>query len=120
MYRIAHKYDFFKGLYKSDHATYYLQPSNSDGIAHPLPYSDVLLSDYYDKHEGSQEHYFGFGSERQMMRWVTQRDLAALEVEGYVVWKLTPLDDALEGVDYEVGETQMMFDCSRFMWEKVQ
>lgn len=120
MYRVAHKEDFFKGMYKSEYATDCLQPGSDRGHCHPMPYDDQTLEPYYEDIGLSRDHLYAFANDKQMNRWLTPRDLESLEAEGYVVWKIEPLDGAVKGEDYEIGETQMIFDSRKFKWEKAQ
>lgn len=118
MYRVAHKDDFFKGMYQSNYATDYLQVWSKRGHCHPLPGNDLLLGPYYREVSLSKDHLYAFANDDQMGRWLTVNDREALELEGYFVWCIEPLDHAVQGVDYEIGETQMIFDCRKFKWEK--
>ena len=118
MYRVAHKDDFFKGMYQSNYATDYLQVWSKRGHCHPMPYNDPYLQHYYEEVGASKDHLYAFATEEQMRKWVTCSNQSALEDEGYVVWKIEPLDDAEKGVDYQVGESQMIFDSRKFKWSQ--
>lgn len=118
MYRVAHKDNFFKGMYQSGYASGCLQTWSKRGHCHPMPYNDPALEPYYEDIGSSRNHLYAFANDKQMNRWLQPKDFEGLEAEGYVVWKIEPLDDAVKGEDYKIGETQMIFDCRKFKWEK--
>lgn len=120
MFRFAHKDDFFKGMYNSNYASYYLQAWIKTNKEHPMPYNDVLLVDYYESLGASKDHLYAFANTKQLQAWLDDEDIESLKDEGYVMWRIEPLDDAIQGYDYEIGESQMIFDSRKFKWEKEQ
>ena len=116
IYRFAHRSKIKKGMYQQDHVKTYCQDTDR---RHPQPYDDIKLYDFYED-IFTDKMTFGFVSREQAAFWLHRDDVReGLGDDGYVVYVMENATGK-RGVDYELGDTQAIFDPIHFnLVEKV-